>query len=458
MSDAARHLQVTARVPRRRKRDLHEAIEGTLAPGTFVAHTESCDFVQDLEVVRARITPLIQEGDAGRAVGLLEIFIAGCYEKSEEIDDSSGTFGQLVADLFCDWIRARQAAGAGAGETVRMLLSWMENDDYGYCHRLEKEAVRVLDHAGLAAFEQAVKGNLGEGGKRACSPRRRVDILKAIHQARRDVDAYAALCEEEGGLAAADCEALARMCMERRRPEDALTWVDRGLAAEEAGRWPGRSSSQLPHLRRDALRRLGRGEEALASTWEAFRQAPSVFTYEDLMKSVARRERAEWHERAMAALAGADLSSRIDLLVRTKEWTRLAELVDSTPREGLVALSHYTAGPAAAKLVRRYPLPAAKLHVAMALRILASKSSKRSRYYDAALESLDTARTILRKEGRSGDWEALASEIRRDHRRKTGFMPAFERLAEGRPLREPSFAERARARWSRGAHGGRGAS
>jgi len=38
--------------------------------------------------------------------------------------------------------------------------------------------------------------------------------------------------------------------------------------------------------------------------------------------------------------------------------------------------------------------------------------------------------------------------IRANHRRKTGFMPGFEALAEGAGLAaEPSFLERAKTRW-----------
>lgn len=442
-------------MPRRRTDDLQRAIEDALALGVFMGYRQSWDFVEGLEAVRGRIASLAKEGEAGRAVGLLETFIAGCYEKSEEIDDSSGSFGQLVEDLFCDWIRARQAAGADAAETARMLLSWMESDDYGYCLRLEREAVKGLDRAGLRAFERAVRDRPNGGDRESYAHRRKIEILKAIHEARREVDAYAALCEEEGGLAPADCEVLAQMSLKRRRPQDALAWIDRGLDLEKKGRWLNRSAWQLPQLRRDILKRLGRSGEALASAWEDYREAPSLYAYEDLMKLVAPGERAEWHEKAMHALAHADLSSRIELLVQTKEWTRLGDVIDAAPREELAGLSHYTTEPAARKLERRRPLAAAKLHVAMALRILASK---KSRYYDAALESLEKARRIMRKEGRTDEWEALAAEIRSAHRRKSGFMPGFERLAAGRSLCQPSFAERARKRWSQGAGGGRGRS
>jgi tetratricopeptide (TPR) repeat protein len=441
-------------MPRKRRDELERTIENALAPGVFVGYRDRWDFVEGVEAVRAKVAALMEmgEAEARRAVALLETFIAGCYEKSEEIDDSGGSFGQLVGDLFCDWIRARQAAGADPADTARMLLSWMENDNYGYCHRLEKEAVKVIDRAGLVAFERAVRERPSEEGREVYAQRRKVEILKVIHEARRNVGAYAALCEAEGGLAPADCEALAKMCLERRRPGDALAWVERGLELEKAGRFPNRPSWGLPRLEREILKKLGRSGEALASAWEHYQRAPSVFSYQDLMKFVAKGERAEWHAKALAALDEADLSQRIELLLKTREWTRLAEAIDAASREDLVEVSHYTIEPAAKRLEKSHPLLAAKLYVAMALRILEAKKSK---YYEAALGNLEKARKLLLREGQASVWEALAAEIRSEHRRKTGFMPGFERVEEGRSLREPSFAERARRRWRQGSGFGR---
>lgn len=439
-------------VTRRRTDDLEKAIENALAPGVFIGYRQTWDFVERLEAVHARIASLIEKDEARRAVTLLETFIAGCYEKSAEIDDSSGNFGMLVESLFCDWIRARQAAGAEPAETVRMLMSWMENDDYGYCHRLEREAVKVLDRAGLGAFERAVRDRPKGGGKEAYAHHRKIEILKAIYEARRDVAAYAALCEEEGVLAPSDCELLAQMCLKRRRPPDALAWVERGLDLEKEGTWRSGSSWRLPQLHREILRKLGRSRDALASAWEEYERAPSVFSYEDLMKCAPRSERGAWHTRAITALDGADLPSRIQLLLQTREWSRLAGVIDSASRSELVALSHYTTEPVAKKLVKSHPLLAAKLHIAQALRILEAKKSK---YYDAALGNLEKARKLLLREGKASEWEALVAEIRNEHRRKSSFMPGFRRLAEGRSLREPSFRERAQRRWRQGSSGRR---
>ena len=87
----------------------------------------------------------------------------------------------------------------------------------------------------------------------------------------------------------------------------------------------------------------------------------------------------------------------------------------------------------------------------MALRILEAKKSK---HYGAVLGSLEKARKLLLKEGQAGAWEALAAEIRSEHRRKAGYMSDFERLDGGPSVREPPFLEHARKRWSKGASGG----
>ena len=429
---------------KRRKDELEQAIEDALAPGVFVDYHASSDFVDDAELVRAKLVALIEKGEGTRAVALLETFIAGCYEKSEEIDDSDGSFGQFVEELFCDWVRARQAAKADPAETASVLLSWMDRDDYGYCHRLEKEAVKVFNRAGLQAFERSVRARADGAERDSYAHRRKVEVLKAIHEKRQDVEALATLCEAEGDLAPADCETLAELCLKRQRPKDALAWVERGLELEKKGRWPNRSGWHLRDLKRQILTKLGRREDALASAWEDYRRAPSAYSYMEVMKFVPRGERSDWHAKALTELEGADLSARLDLLVKTRERERLSEVVDRTPREDLVILSHYRTEPAAEQLAKSHPLSAAKLYLAMALRILEAKKSK---YYDAALGNLEQAKKLLLKEDRTDEWEVLAEEIRGQHRRKTGFMPGFERLVAGRSATGPSFLDRARKRW-----------
>lgn len=54
------------------------------------------------------------------------------------------------------------------------------------------------------------------------------------------------------------------------------------------------------------------------------------------------------------------------------------------------------------------------------------------------------------KAGLTGEWEKTVSQVRADHHRKYRFMAGFEKLAAGSgPSHEPSFLERAKARWGR---------
>jgi len=106
---------------------LERTMEAALRPGRFIRYGESFAFVQGLERIARSIDGLVAEAPA-RAADLFETFLAGCYQKSEEIDDSSGGFGELMQQLCCRWVRARQAAGSSAGETVGTLLRWRERD------------------------------------------------------------------------------------------------------------------------------------------------------------------------------------------------------------------------------------------------------------------------------------------------------------------------------------------
>ena len=103
-------------------------IEPALDLGEFIPYNRSWDFVQTLETVKLKIDALVKKGDAERAVSLYEIFLSGCYEKADEIDDSGGNLGMFFENLFCVWINVRQKAKYDSAETVQHILKWMDND------------------------------------------------------------------------------------------------------------------------------------------------------------------------------------------------------------------------------------------------------------------------------------------------------------------------------------------
>jgi hypothetical protein len=453
--EVAEQEWVTMRKSRGLLGQMEQLIEVALQPGHFISYKASYDFVCDLNAVEKRTAGLLRT-EPNVAVSLYETFIAGCHEKAEEIDGSDGSFGQFVGDLFCGWIKARQAARADPDDTAARLLAWMDDDPYAFCYQMETDAAKVLSKAGLAAFAKQVRARLDATATMTEAPgtsslrgleyqrRRCGEILRAIYRAQRDVEAFVALCEATG-LTAKDCQDMATIFVSRRKPEVALSWVERGLALDENDAHGSIAYHDLAHLKRDLLTKLGRGNEALEAAWIEFQAHPSKYSYDDLMKYVPKSERRAWHKKAIDAAAGTDLQSLIELLIETRETERLAELVGRTKDASLQGVSHYATEPAAKRLEKTRPDLAARLWCAQGMRVV---NAKKSKYYDAALSNFARARRCYEKAGLDADWKRVVSKVRAEHRRKTGFMAGFEEIVAGtRPGEKPSFLERAKARW-----------
>ena len=445
------------RVKRRRRRDpTDHAMEIALQLGDFVDYGAAWSFVTGLEEVEGQIENL-RHNEPERAIDLYETFIAGCYEKADEIDDSSGNFGMFVEDLFCGWIRARQAAGADAEKTAERLLNWMDKDNYGFCYQLEREAVKVLTRKGRSPFATQVRSRFDAAGRPSMprkdsqdarqntSYRRRYwgGVLKTIHAAQRDVDAYVSLCKETE-LLPIDCEIVAGMLQSRRKPDQALEWVERGLALEKQNPGGQGSSYKLADMKRTLLAKLGHTGEALTSAWTEFEKYPCKLAYDQLMKYVPKEDRTSWHNKAMNASANTDLDFVIELWLATREMDRLVERLRTASHQELESLSHYTTEPVAKKLVRLHPDIAAKIYRALGMRIL---NAKKSKYYDSALSHFEQARRCYKKAGVDLAWEELVEEIQQTHYRKSAFMPGFEQLVQGKkPHAQSSFLDRTNRR------------
>lgn len=446
-----------ARKPRTKTDPLEREIELAFKPGTFIPDGMCFSYVCDLEQVAAKIDQMVGNEPA-RAEALYETFLAGCHQKADDLDDSSGSFGQFVGELCCGWVKARQAHGADPDETVSRLLSRMDDDPYGFCYLLEVDVAAVLDRPHLAAFVKQVRARLDDAGKTTAAGdgaarnrleyvrRRWGNVLRTLYVAQKDVASYIALTQETE-LAADDCHAIGSLFVARRKPDEALAWVDRGIELDKKAQYGSSAGHDLAKLKRELLVKLGRGNEALEAVWAEYLQYPSTYTYGDLMKLVPRADRAEWREKALEAAADADLHALIELLLATKEIERLADLVRQTDDVELEDLSHYTTEPVAKKLEKGHPGLAARLWLAQGMRII---NAGKSKYYTAALSNFRRAKRCFERAGLTAQWEVTVAQVRADHRRKSGFMSGFENLIAGAaPREEPSFLQRAKARWNK---------
>jgi hypothetical protein len=353
------------------------------------------------------------------------------------VDDSSGHFGTFGGSLFSRWVTARQAASADPAHTVARLLTWMANDQYGFWSHVENDIASALDEAGRAACAGHLKRLLGTGTDSVFTVRQLDKLLRAVYTAQRDADAYIALAERSG-LSAKDCLAMAAILAAKDDPAAALAWTERGLGIE--------TSYDLRAKRRELLTALGRHDEAIQSEWSHFtRSRPSTATRPS--SGWFPRPRATWHDKTIEAAVQSDapLSALLPLLVDTKEAARLARAIGQRADDQLSHAGH-RAVEAAEALDESHPEQAARLRRALGLGIVNSGKSKQ---YATAAEYLSRAKRCFTTAGLLDCWDQLVDQVRTNHHRKTGFIREFEKVAAGWTREpEPTFLEKARARWT----------
>jgi hypothetical protein len=410
-------------------------IEHALDPGRFISDRGCFRFVDDLDQVAAAIGRLVTD-DPERAATLYETFLAGCYEKAEEVDDSSGSFGMFAQSLISGWIAARQAAQASPQQTTMRLLAWMDNDQYGFCHRPEREIATVFDEAGLAAFIDQIRSRFEavdqanpapEGSEQAARRRRAetarwAEVLRSLYAAQGDLDAYVDLAD--------------RTRPDQRRlshgrepagqpglPAPALSWVERGLELDTHRPYPSFAADGLAELKPRLLADLGHGEQALETAWAGYRKHSDRYTYDQLMTFVPQAERTAWHDRATTAALDGDryLPAVIELLLHTDETGRLGQLAARTSHSSWEGVGHHAAERAGTALEPDHPGEAARIWRAAGMRILKAGKSK---YYGAALRYFEHAKHCYHQAGQPAQWQQSSMRCTRSTAARRASCPA----------------------------------
>ena len=421
-----------------------EATLKALQPGRFLGSTkEIFRLIRRLEGIQGKIRGILKRGRAGEALGLFWILLQKVLEKAPELGGSGGAYALFFEGLFCDWVRARQAAGADPRETARVYLAWAEKDNWGFFLDLHKNLVSVLDPPGFQAFLWAVRGKLasmahGKGREGLGYDRAHwVEVLKCLLAGAGDAGAFLAFCRREG-MNAGDFDALAGILEKQGERVEALAWVEEGLdhfARHGGGFW---DCSRLEERKKRLLHLLGRKREVLALEWKTFQKSPCLSNFQDLMEAAPEEERPRWRERALAVGEKGSLGGALDLFLGLREWDRLARRVARAKLEELEELGWPLARKTAQALEGRHPGQAARIFGFLALSRLEGGSS---RGYSIALRDFQRARDAYLEAGLESRWAALVEEARKRHGAKRRLMAGLEKIADGGGKRSEEAGE-----------------
>lgn len=407
-------------------------IESELMLGNFISWREISGFRSSLSALLDELTSYAKE-HPNDALPIFEVFIAGCLEKSEEVDDSGDDLGSFLEDLICSWSQCCEAAGISGNEYIKNLTRWMEVEKIGYFYDLESTVIPSLGKKYQKALEESLRSRLDE--KSNVGRGTVVETLKKLYSETENIPALIGLCEQNG-FEEKDYLALASAFNNRNDFNCALEWADKGLKLKDGNL----GQYELKNLRRKILKAFGRDEQAESEAWADFEKSPSIFYFERVLELALEHRQEELKVKALPFFDRCKFEDKAVALYKLKELDRLATCLSEERDKSLRSIFYADAIPMAETLSKAYPKQAARIYVAQALEIL---DVKRSKAYHHAHDYLQSAKTLLEQCGEAGTWSGLVANIRQAHRLKSSFMPGFERIVAGKGApHEPTFMER----------------
>jgi hypothetical protein len=338
-----------------------------------------------------------------------------------QVDDSDGVIAdqcQRAADLYA------QACLLGNPDRVK-LATWLVKfraDSPGWPTLVLADFVDAFDDKAMETYRRAV----------AALDRKLAD---RDHLHRFEVDAMLLeLADHDGDLDRAihllsqgdhpQYGAIVARLRAAGRADDAVTWIDRAVAAGRISSYGGGNEYWLsPDFVAATYKALGRIDDAIAALRADFVRQPSVENYRVLLEFAAGVDRSET-EHAWALEQAEQLAAD-----RFAAGALLVQLLmsDGDMEAAWQAADRYGPGWAWKELAVRgadaRPTDAADLYRPQLEKDLRYPNSK---LYPDIAERLATMAQLYEKGGRSADFASFIAQIRQDYRKRPALMKALD--------------------------------
>lgn len=436
-----------------------DAINRAVDPGGFVPYAEAYDYSRTVEGIIDSLRDLLERGQAGETIELVEHCCSAIEQAGGAVDDSDGHLGvafdrlqrlhreaceradlepvQLAERLFERMMASEYELFLDAIEDYAPLLGATGRRRYAELAHAEWKRLPVLrpgdeDREDRAGRFLITRDDLEERHRRF----RITHVMELLAKQTGDVNELVAVLSHDLSLPYSFLR-IAEVHRDAGRDDDALEWAARGMEA-----FPERPDSRLVTFLADAYGRRGEHGRAAELIWDLYADRPGLSSYRDLKPYAEQAGKwSEMRDRALDLLRdrvilaqegqrrpGYGWSPYRDAteLVRIHLWEDDVEAALRDARDGGCSQDAWLA--LAERLDDAQPQEALAIYREQ---VEPTINRKTKADYRDATELLVRIRELMARTGRAGEFLACLEEVRSAHKRKRNLMKLLDGLEGG---------------------------
>lgn len=266
--------------------DVRKVVKQATRTNGFIEYREAGAYAIRLEDLGELLSQRIADGQE-ELIEVIEEAIALAEEALQHIDDSGGEVMPAVVELRRVHLAACNALHPDPVALAERLYGFQMNGQWDTFHEVLPDYAEALGEEGLAAYRQRVERDwlalptLGPEHYRSDWSTRRFQVESAMKDIARCTDDFELLVAIQAkNLSSPSCFlTLVGLFRDRGRKEEALCWVEQGIAA-----FPNERNDDLLSLAIELQLALGRHAEVERLAWQRFEQAPGCGSFFKLME------------------------------------------------------------------------------------------------------------------------------------------------------------------------------
>ncbi|NMM28686.1 MAG: hypothetical protein HHJ12_15670 [Glaciimonas sp.] len=309
------------------------AIDNAAKTHGFVDWKETGAYAANLDQMADSLQELLNADSAALLIGLAERAIERIEQALEQVDDSNGEVGSVLARIGDLHLAACELAQPDPEQLAERLFRYEATFPFETFLDSARVYSKVLGPVGLQRFRELATAEWDKikplnadkhDGAHFESGRWRITrIMETLAEISGDIEELITVKSRDLSSAYHFLN-IAEIYRKAEQPEQALAWAERGLQT-----FPERPDNRLRDFLVALYLECGRNEEALQLTWIQFEQRP-ILEYYKKLSSVATRLQC-WPQQRQRALQWMDAALMQDAGT-FGQWKKMPAIPDQSLR------------------------------------------------------------------------------------------------------------------------------